>query len=149
MPTFKCTVIQDDKINATGISIPLKVIEELGVGKKPKVAVSINGYTYRTTVAVYGGEFMVPLARVHREAAGVAGGDKIRVSIELDAAPREIEVPGDLAAALQQAGVREAFDALSFTHRKEHVQAIESAKAPETRVRRVEKAVAVALSKKT
>lgn len=91
---------------------------------------------------------MLPLAKEHRDKAGVKAGDKVEVSLERDDAPREVEVPKDLAAALKKAGARAAFDKLAFTHRKEHVRAIEEAKAAETRARRIEKAVAMVLAKK-
>jgi uncharacterized protein YdeI (YjbR/CyaY-like superfamily) len=103
---------------------------------------------YRSTVAVYGEQFMLPLAAEHRAKAGVAAGDTISVTLDLDTAPREVQVPRDLAAALKKAGARAAFDALAFSHRKEHVRAIEEAKAPETRARRIEKAVQTVLAKK-
>ena len=149
MPTFKTTVLQAQDMNATGIVVPEAVVEKLGTGKRPKVRVTLNGYTYRSTVAVMGGQFMLPLAAEHRAKAGVAGGDKVTVTLELDTAPRDVEVPKDLAAALKKAGARTAFDALAFTHRKEHVRAIEEAKAPETRARRIEKAVQMVLAKKS
>jgi hypothetical protein len=147
MPKFKATIVQDENVDATGIAVPLSVVKALGSGKKPKVSISLRGYTYRTTVFVYGDQFIVPLAKVHREAAGVTAGDKVEVRIELDTAPREVDVPNDLAAALKKAGARTLFDALSYTHRKEHVRAIEEAKAPETRERRIQKTVAALASK--
>ena len=138
MPTFKTTVLQAQDMNATGIVVPQAVVEKLGTAKRPKVRVTLNGYTYRSTVAVMGGQFMLPLAAEHRVKAGVAGGDKVTVTLELDTAPRDVEVPKDLAAALKKAGARTAFDALAFTHRKEHVRAITEAKKPETRTKRIE-----------
>ena len=146
MATFKATVLQAEDMNATGLPVPSAVIEKFGAGKRPKVTVTLKGYTYRSTVAVYGGEYFLPLAAVHREAAGVKAGQPVQVTLELDTAPREVEVPKDLAAALKKAGVRAAFDALSFSHRKEHVRAIEEARAPETRARRIDKAVAMIAS---
>ena len=146
MATFKTTVMKAEGMNATGLPVPAAVVDKLGGGKRPKVTVTIKGYTYRSTVAVYGGEFFLPLAAVHRDAAGVNAGQPVQVTVELDAAPREVEVPKDLAAALKRAGVRAAFDALAFTHRKEHVRAIEEAKALETRARRIDKAVAMVAS---
>ena len=131
-----------------GIVVPEKIVAGFGQGKRPKVTVTLNGYTYRSTVAVMGGKFMLPLAKVHREASGVKDGEKVEVTLEFDAAPREVEVPKDLAAALKKAGVRAGVDALAFTYRKEHVRSIEEAKAPETRARRIEKAVAMAAAKK-
>jgi hypothetical protein len=146
MPTFKATVLQAEGMNATGLPVPSAVVDKLGAGKRPKVTVTVKGYTYRSTVAVYGGEYFLPLAAVHRDAAGVQAGQAVQVTVELDTAPREVEVPKDLAAALKKAGVRSAFDALSFSHRKEHVRAIEEARAPETRARRIDKAVAMVAS---
>jgi hypothetical protein len=146
MATFKTTVLQAADMNATGLPVPAAVVDKLGGGKRAKVTVTLKGYTYRSTVAVYRGEFFLPLAAVHREAAGVKGGQSVQVTVELDTAPREVEVPNDLAAALKKAGARAAFDALAFTHRKEHVRAIEEAKAPETRARRIAKAVAMVVS---
>jgi len=141
MPKFKTTVMQAEGMNATGIVVPDEIVEKLAAGKKPKVSVTMGSYTYRSTVAVMGGKFMLPLAKENRDAAGVKGGDKVEVSLELDTAPREIEVPKDFAAALKKAGLTKDFAALAFTHRKEHVRAIEEAKAPETRARRIAKAV--------
>jgi len=127
---------------ATGIAVPEDVVTTLGKGKKPPVSVTVAGYSYRTTVAVMGGEFLVPLSAEHRTAAGVAGGDTVDVDIELDTEPRVTEVPDDLAAALAAAKVREAFDALAPSRRKEWVRSVEEAKAAETRQRRIDKAVA-------
>jgi bifunctional DNA-binding transcriptional regulator/antitoxin component of YhaV-PrlF toxin-antitoxin module len=148
MPKFKTALMQAEGMNATGIVIPDAIVEALGDGKKPKVVVTINGYTYRSTVAVMGGKYMVGVAKEHREKAGIKAGDKIEVTLELDTAPREVEVPKDFAAALKKAGLTKDFAALAFTHRKEHVRAIEEAKAPETRLRRIEKAVAMVAAKK-
>jgi antitoxin component of MazEF toxin-antitoxin module len=125
---------------ATGIEIPAEVIEALGTSKRPPVTVTINGYTYRTTAVRMGGRFLVPLAADNREAAGVRAGDEIVVDIENDTAPREVEVPADLAAAMDDAA-RTAYDGLSYTHRKEWVRWVEEAKRPETRATRIEKTV--------
>lgn len=147
MPKFKTTLRVATGMDAMGIEVPPAIVEGFEQGKRPKVSVTLKGYTYRSTVSVMGGKYMLPLAKVHREAAGVTGGDKVEVTLELDTAPREVEVPKDLAAALKKAGARAAFDKLAFTHRKEHVRAIEEAKAAETRARRIEKAVAMVLAK--
>jgi hypothetical protein len=127
---------------ATGFRVPGEVVEALGKGKRPPVLVTINGYTYRNTVAVYGDEYLIGVAGEHREAAGIKAGDTIDVGLELDTAPREVEVPPDLATALDgRAGARHAFDALSYSNRRRIVLAIEDAKSPETRRRRIEKSV--------
>jgi hypothetical protein len=148
MPTFTTTVLQADGMNATGIVVPPQAVEELASGKRPKVRVTMNGYTYRSTVAVMGGRFLIPLAAEHREKAGVKAGDRVAVTLELDTAAREVDVPKDFAAALKKAGARAAFDALAYTHRKEHVRAIEDAKKPATRVRRIEQSVQMVLEKR-
>lgn len=126
---------------ATGIPIPEEVIEGLGSGKRPPVTITINGHTYRTTAVRMGGQFYVPLNAENREAAGVAAGDHITVDIENDAAPREVTLPDDLEAAFDD-DARTAYDALSYTHRKEWVRWVEEAKKPETRATRIEKTVA-------
>ena len=147
MPKFTITLRKAEAMDSMGIVVPEKVVEGFGQGKRPKVTVTLNGYTYRSTVAVMGGKYMLPLAKEHRAKSGVKDGQKVEVTLELDTVPREVGVPKDLAAALKKAGVRAAFDKLAFTHRKEHVRAIEEAKAPETRARRIEKAVAMVLAK--
>jgi hypothetical protein len=126
---------------ATGVEVPADVVERLGAGKRPPVRVTVNGHTWESTVAVMGGRYLLGVAAEHRAAAGIAAGDRITVALVLDAGPRQVEVPADLAAALDEAGVRAAFDRLPPSHRKEHVRAVEDAKKPETRARRIAKAV--------
>ena len=145
---FTTVLIQGDSKNVVGIEVPSEVVEGLGGGKRPPVKVTLNGYSYRNTIAVMGGKYMVGVAAEHRQKAGVSGGDRLDVDIELDSAPREVTVPQDFAAALEAAGALATFQALAFSHRKEHVRAIEEAKAPETRQRRIEKAVQMVLKAK-
>jgi len=141
--TFTSPVLKDENVNATGLRVPAESIAELGAGKKPKVKITLNGYTYRSTVAAYGDVFMLPLSAEHRNAAGVQAGDVVEVTLELDLEPRTVDVPEDLAAALAaQPGARDAFDKLSYTMRKEYARQVESAKAQETRERRIAKIVA-------
>lgn len=136
--TFITTVLKDENVNATGLPVPAEAVAALGAKKRPPVKVTLYGYTYRSTVAAYGEVYMLPLSAEHREAAGVKAGDQVEVTIELDLEPRTVEVPTDLAEALSQVpGAREAFDALSYTMRKEYVRQVESAKALETRQRRI------------
>jgi hypothetical protein len=145
---FRTTVELGGK-TATGLQVPDDVVEALGAGKRPPVAVTVGGYTYRTTVAPMGGAFWVPLAAEHREAAGVAAGDEVDVRLELDTAPRETPLPDDLDAALDDAA-RTHFHALAPSHRKEWVRWVEEAKKPETRAMRIEKtAAALREGKKT
>jgi hypothetical protein len=124
---------------ATGLAVPPAVLEGLGSGKRPAVTVTIGDYTYRTTVGAMDGRAMVPLSAEHRTAAGVAAGDEVEVDIALDTAPRTVELPTDLAAVLDAEGLRERFDALAFSHRKEHVRAVSDAKTEATRQRRIGK----------
>ncbi len=141
--TFSTAIVQAEGKNATGIRVPAEAIAALGTHKKPKVVVSLNGYSYRSTVAAYGDVFMIPLSAEHRGAAGVQANDMIEVTIELDTEPRTVEVPDDLATALaEKVGAAAAFEALSPSARKEHVRQVESAKAPETRARRIATIVA-------
>ena len=148
MPTFKTTLHGVQDMNATGIEIPPEVIEALGSGKRPKVVVTVGGASYRSTVGVMGGRYMVGVTQEQRARTGLKAGDPIEVTIELDTAPREVTAPADLLAAVDAAGAREAWEKLAYSHRKEHVRAIEEAKAPETRQRRIEKAVAMVAAKK-
>jgi hypothetical protein len=135
---FTTTIFQAEGMNATGIRVPAEAVAALGKGKRPPVKVTLNGYTYRSTVAAYGDEFLLPLSAENRAAAGAGAGDELEVALELDQEPRTVELPEDLAAALAaQPGAREAFDALAPSARKEHVRQVESAKAPETRSRRI------------
>lgn len=140
--TYTTTITQEEGMDATGIPVPAEVVAALGSTKRPPVVVTLNGYSYRSTVAPYGDVFMLPLNKERRAAAGVSAGDEVEITLELDTAPRTVDVPDDLAAALAaQPGAREAFDKLSYSARKEHVRQVESAKAPETRTRRIGKIV--------
>ncbi len=138
--TFETVLVKHDKMDATGIEIPFDVQAVFGAKRVP-VRVKINGAENRTTVFRMGGKYMLVVPKVFREAAAIAAGDHIVVTIERDTDERTVEIPADLAQALSERGLSEAFDAMSFTHRKEHVRAIEEAKAPETRLRRIAKAV--------
>jgi hypothetical protein len=139
---FRTTVLQSGK-TATGIRVPPEVVEALGAGKRPAVKVTINGYTYRSTVAVTSGAYMVGVSAEHRAGAGVAGGDEVDVDMELDTAPREVEVPADLAAALDaEPDARRTFDGLSYSNKSWHVLQVTGAKTDETRRRRIARSVA-------
>jgi hypothetical protein len=127
---------------ATGMPVPPEVVEALGAGKKPPVRVTVDGHTYRSSIGSRGGVYLIPLSAENRAAAGVAAGDEVDVDVELDDAPREVAVPDDLAAALaDDDAARTAFEALPYSHRQRHVLAIEDAKTPETRARRIDKAL--------
>ncbi len=139
---FRTTILGTGK-NAAGMEIPEEVVVALGKGKRPPVRVTINGYTYRNTVAVMGGVYMVSVSTDHRAAAGLAAGDVVDVDLELDTAPREVAVPDDFDAALDaDPEARRTFDGLSYSNRSWHVLSIEGAKTAETRQRRIDKSIA-------
>lgn len=128
---------------ATGFQVPEDVVLTLGKGKRPPVRVTINGHTYRSTVAPYGDRYLIGVSAENRVAAGVAGGDEIEVDLELDREPRVVELPADFAAALDaEPDARRTFDALSNSNKGWHVGSITGAKTDETRRRRIEKSVA-------
>jgi Bacteriocin-protection, YdeI or OmpD-Associated/Domain of unknown function (DUF1905) len=140
---FRATVELGGK-TATGIEIPAEVVESLGSGKRPPVRVTVNGHTYRSSVATMGGRFMLPVSAEHRTSAGVAAGDEVDVDVELDSEPREVSVPADFAEALDRdPEAKQYFGGLSYSHKLRHVLAIEAAKAAETRQRRIAKAVSM------
>ncbi len=127
---------------ATGIEVPAHVVAELGPGKRPAVKVSLNGYSYRSTVAPMGGRYLLPVSSAIRTGAGVAAGDEVEVELELDTEARTVTVPDDLATALdREPAVRRVFDALSYSNQLRYVLAIEDAKSPQTRARRIDKTV--------
>ena len=136
-------MIQGTGKTAAGIQVPDEIVEGLGAGRKPPVRVTINGHTYRSSVAFMGGVFMVGVTNEFRRTSGVAPGDEVDVDIELDTEPREVVVPPDLAAALDgDPEARAFFDGLSYSNKRRIVEPIADAKAPETRQRRIEKSVA-------
>jgi hypothetical protein len=138
---FRTTIQQDGK-TTTGIRVPPEVVESLGAGKRPPVRITVKGYTYRSTVAVMGGAFMVGVSADVRKNAGIAGGDEVDVDIELDTEPREVVLPPDFAEALNRdSDAKRFFDGLSYSNKQRHVLSIEGAKTAETRQRRIDKAI--------
>ena len=138
---FRSTIRLNGK-TATGIPVPDEVVERLGSGKRPAVRVAIKGYTYRSSVASMGGEFMLPVSEEHRRGAGIAAGDEVDVDIELDTQPREVSVPPDFRRALnREPDAKRYFEGLSYSLKSRFVISIQQAKTPEARQRRIEKAV--------
>jgi len=138
---FKTILLQAGK-TATGIKVPSEIVESFNAGKKPPVKITINGYTYRNTIAVMGGVYMVGVSAVHRTGAGIEGGDEIEVTIQLDTDPRVVEIPAAFQKALNKNAVaKKYFDSLSNSKKKGIVVLIEGAKTDETRDRRIEKAI--------
>jgi hypothetical protein len=139
---FRTTILQTGK-TAAGIEVPAEIVDALGAGKRPKVNVTIRGYTYRSSVAVMGGTYMIGVSAENRAAAGVNGGDEVDVDLELDTAPREISVPADFAAALAaEPDAARTFGGLSYSNKSWHTYQIEDAKSEETRQRRIAKSIA-------
>jgi len=124
-PMWFRALIQLEGKTATGIRVPPEVVEALGTGKRPPVRVTIGGHTYRSTVAAYRDAYMLPLSAENRALAGVAGGDEVDVDVELDTAPRAVA----------------AFRSLSYSNQRRYTLAIGDAKTPETRARRIARAV--------
>ena len=138
---FRTVILAAGK-TATGIEIPPEVVESLGAGRKPPIRVTIGAHTYRSTVASRGDRYLVGVSAENRAAAGVAAGDEVEVDIELDTEAREVAVPPDLIEALAaEPDARSFYDGLSYSQQQRLVLPIEQAKQPETRERRVAKAL--------
>ena len=138
---FTTTLFRAGK-TATGFEVPAAVVEALKAGKRPPVRVTINGYSYRNTVAVMGGVFMIGVSAEHRKGAGVEGGDKIEVTLELDTEERVAELPADLQKALAKDPVaKKNFEGLSYSGKQGYLLPIKDAKTPETRQRRIDKVI--------
>ena len=136
-PVSFSTIVQPDPDGVLLVEVPAGVMAALSEKKRIPVNVTLNGVAYRSTIAVYGGKFYVPARKEIRDAAKLAAGKRAHVTLEADTAARTVMVPSDLAKALAAAKLRPAFDALSFTRRREHVASVTEAKRSETRVARV------------
>jgi hypothetical protein len=129
--------------NTTGILVPDDVLASLGGGKRPAVTVRIGDHSYRSSVATMDGRAMISLSAENRAAAGVAAGDDVEVEVARDTAPREVDVPADLQAALDaESAARATWDGLSYSNKRWHVLQVEGAKAAQTRQRRIDKSIA-------
>jgi hypothetical protein len=138
---FDATLDLDGK-TATGITVPPEIINALDAGKRPAVLVTINGHTFSTTIGSMKGAFKIPVSAERRRLIHAGAGDTVQVSVVLDAAPAEIEVPADLAIALaSDPAAADFFAGLTASQRKGFIVLIEEAKTADTRIRRVEKAV--------
>jgi len=128
--------------NTAGFEVPESVVESLGGGGRPKVSVTVNGFTFRTSIARMGGRYLLGFSAERRTEAGVVAGEVLEVDVELDTAPRELEVPEPLAAALAADREAQAFwETLSYSNRQWHVLQVTSAKTDATRERRIEKSI--------
>jgi hypothetical protein len=138
---FRTTILSGGK-TATGIEIPVAIVDALGTSRKPAVKVTINGYPYRSTVATVNGVFMIGVSNDVRQAAGVAAGEEVDVTLELDTEPRKVAIPPELEALLAaDPAARTALEKLSYSNQRRIVEPIDAAKTPETRQRRIDKAI--------
>jgi hypothetical protein len=144
---FSTTILQSG--NNTGIVVPGEVVEGLGGGKKPAVTVIVGSYSYRSSIAVMGGKFLIPLSAERRAESGIKGGDAVEVELTLDTQPREVVVPEDLSLALAgDAAAKAFFETLSYSNKLRHVLSVTDAKTPETRRKRIDKAMGMLRSGK-
>jgi hypothetical protein len=135
-------LIQGTGEGSAGVHLPDDVVEALGKGRKPPVKATINGYTWRSTVAVMGGEYWLGVSKEVRRNAGVQAGQEVDLTLELDTEERVLDVPSDFAAALDaEPEARRFFDSLSYSNKRRFTYAIDDAKTPETRQRRIDKSV--------
>lgn len=137
---FKVLLEKHEGMDATGITIPFDVEKVFGAKRVP-VKVWVNGAEYRSTIMRMGGKFMMAVPKVFREAAGVKTGETIEVTMEKDLEKRTVEIPTDFAESLKKENLTDIFEKMSFTHRKEYINAINDAKKQETRLRRIEKSL--------
>ncbi|WP_026540947.1 YdeI/OmpD-associated family protein [Paenarthrobacter nicotinovorans] len=138
---FTTTIVGDG--NKAGIEVPPEVVDALGAGKRPPVVVTINGKSYRSSIAVMAGKYMVGVSSANRELTGVAAGDTVGVGLEVDTEPRVVEVPDDLAAALDaEPEAKTFYGTLNYSAQRRYVEPIADAKTEETRARRIAKVVA-------
>ena len=127
-----------------GLEVPPEVVESLRQGKRPRVTIAINGHSWKSRVAIMRGRYLLGLSIANRHAAGVVTGDEVEVGLEFDPERRVVVEPADFARALSADPIaRTAYDRLPDGRKREHVRVIKSAKKPETRVRQIEKAVAM------
>ncbi len=137
---FRAKVISSG--NATAVEIPADVVNALGSGPRPLIAVTVNGHTWRSRVALMRGQCLVGISAANRAASGIGEGDVVEVNLKLDTEPRVVPEPPDLAKALNNdPEVRAAFDCLPYGLKRKDVTAIEEAKTPEVRQRRISKLV--------
>lgn len=137
--TYSTLVIPDG--NHASIAIPDEVLAELGANRRAALRITINGHTYESTATAVNGECRVVFPSANRAAAGATGGDTVDVTLELITGYREVELHPEFAAALKDARLRDDFDRLAYSHRKEYARAIADAKADDTRQRRIDAAI--------
>lgn len=122
-----------------GLEVPAEVVGELGGGARPRVTITINGHSWHSRVAILRGRHLLGLSNANRTAAGVALGDEVEVEVVLDTEPPTLAEPADLSRALDaDPAARAGFDRLSYTRRRRHILAVDGAKKPETRARRID-----------
>lgn len=137
---FDTTILQIG--NNTGICVPEEIVEQMDAGKKPPVNVTVNNFSYKSSIAVMNGKFMISVSAAIRSKTGIKGGDQVTVQLELDTQPREVTLPADFEEALDKNPEAKAFfKQLSYSNKQRYVLPIGQAKTEETRQRRIEKAI--------
>ena len=127
--------------NHASLHVPDEVLEQLGANRRAPLKITINGYTYRSTATAVNGECRVVFPQADRDAAGAKAGDEVVVELELETGHREVELPAELEEALGAAGLREVFEALTYSKRREFARQVAEAKAAETKLNRVAKVI--------
>lgn len=138
--TYTTTVIGDG--NHASIHVPDEILAELGANRRAPLKVTIGGHTYRSTATAVNGDCRVVFPQADRDAAGAKAGDTVMVELELETGHREVELPAELEVALIAAGLRDVFEALTYSKRREFARQVAEAKAAETKAKRVEKVLA-------
>lgn len=139
--TFTTKLLQSG--NNVGIHVPDEIVASFGVGKRVPVVVTVNGgYSYRNTISSMGGRSLISFNADTRSKTGLGGGDEAEITLELDDAPRAVEMPAEFAEALKDdPDAAAAWARLAPSHQKEHARAIAEAKGDDTRARRIAKAI--------
>jgi Bacteriocin-protection, YdeI or OmpD-Associated/Domain of unknown function (DUF1905) len=140
--TYKTTIVREGSM--CYIPVPFDPKPLFGKVRAP-VTVTLNGYTYRSTIAAMGGPLCIPLRKSNREAAHLDGGETLEVRVALDTDTREVDPPADLVKALKAAKAWPRWQELSFSHQREHVEHVTEAKKLETRAGRIASAVTMIL----
>jgi hypothetical protein len=147
--SFKTTILAGKEKNVTGIEVPAEIIAALGVGQRPRLQVTVNSYSFVSSIGKMGGKFMISFSAAHRAASGLTGGDAVQVELEVAPETPAAVLPANLSAVLAQTGLTEAFDSAAPSRRKEWVRSIEEAKASKTRAKRIQRVVDTLIAART
>jgi hypothetical protein len=147
--SFKTTILAGKEKNVTGIEVPAEVVAALGAGERPRLRVTVNNYSFVSSIGKMGGKFMISFSAAHRAASGLTGGDAVQVELAVAPKAPATVLPADFSAVLADTKLTEAFESAAPSRRKEWVRSIQDAKAPETRAKRIQKVVDALASART